>query len=257
MDDSQKFLDRFLHRTDSGFPFIVITIVDAQGSVPQDVGSKLIVTEHGLDFGTIGGGKVEAKAIEHALQMLKVDALHEFADWNLKADVGMTCGGRVQLFFERFNRRRWSIVIFGAGHVSQALARLLVTLPCKVTCVDPRQEWLAKLPEGVEAIWMEKPEEFVPQLSIDSSLLCMTRGHSSDLPVLRRIFSHVETFRFVGVIGSQTKAAVLKKELIASGIEEHRIQFHCPVGLPIGSNHPGEIAVSIGAQLLQVRQARP
>ncbi len=255
MDDNQNFLDRFLLRMNRGRPFIVVTIVDTHGSVPQDVGSKMIVTDHGFDFGTVGGGKVEAKAIEHALRMLQLDSSHEFADWNLKADVGMTCGGRIRLFFERFNQRPWTIIIFGAGHVSQALARLLDTLPCKVTCVDPRQEWLEKLPASIEVIHMEKPEDFVPQLSSDSSLLCMTRGHSSDLPILQSIFSRPEAFRFVGVIGSLAKAAVLKKELLASGIDEHRIQFHCPVGLPIGTNHPGEIAISIAAQLLQVRQA--
>ncbi len=58
----------------------------------------MIVTDQGLDFGTVGGGKVEAKAIEHALQMLQIDSSHAFADWSLKVDVGMTCGGRVRLF---------------------------------------------------------------------------------------------------------------------------------------------------------------
>ncbi len=253
MDPSREFLDRFLHRTDRGLPFVVVTIVDAQGSVPQDVGGKMIVTETGLDFGTIGGGKVEAKAIDQALQILSSGAQHDFADWNLKSDVGMTCGGRVKLFFERFNISTWSINIFGAGHVTQALVRLLFTLPCKITCIDPRDDWLAKLPAGVESIRLVHPKDYVNQMSADTFVLCMTRGHTSDFPVLQEIYSQQHPFRFVGVIGSRAKAAVLRKELLAAGIEEAKIQFQCPVGLPIGSNHPGEIAVSIAAQLLQVR----
>jgi xanthine dehydrogenase accessory factor len=253
MDPSRDFLDRFLHRSDRGWPFVVVTIVDAQGSVPHDVGGKMIVTENGLDFGTIGGGKVEAKAIDQARQMLSHGSQHVFADWNLKADVGMTCGGRVKLFFERFNSQPWSIVIFGAGHVTQALVRLLLTLACRVTCVDPREDWLAKLPTGVETICIEHPKDFVRQMSTDTFVLCMTRGHASDLPVLKEIYSLQQAFRFVGVIGSRTKAAVIRKELLALGIDEKQIQFECPIGLPMGNNHPGEIAVSIAAQLLQVR----
>jgi xanthine dehydrogenase accessory factor len=253
MDLSREFLDRFLHRTDRGLPFVVVTIVDAQGSVPQDVGGKMIVTEKGLDFGTIGGGKVEAKAIDLAMQMLSTGTQHDFADWNLKADVGMTCGGRIKLFFERFNSQSWSIVIFGAGHVTQALIRLLSSLACRVTCIDPREDWLAKLPDGIETIRLEQPKDYVIRMPTDTFVLCMTRGHSSDFPVLQEIYSQQHPFRFVGVIGSRAKAAVLRKELLAAGIEEAKIQFQCPVGLPIGSNHPGEIAVSIAAQLLQVR----
>ena len=55
------------------------------------------------------------------------------------------------------------------------------------------------------------------------------------------------------MIGSAAKAAVLRKELTAAGVDPERLTFLCPVGLPIGTNHPGEIAVSIAAQLLEVR----
>jgi len=60
-------------------------------------------------------------------------------EWNLKRDVGMTCGGSVSLLLETYNIGVWKIVIFGAGHVAQALTALLMTLRCQVTVVDPRQ----------------------------------------------------------------------------------------------------------------------
>lgn len=239
-------------------PFVAVTLVDAHGSTPSDAGSKMIVTPSGLNHGTVGGGRVEAKAIEVALGMLNSPSGGggtKFVDWNLKADVGMTCGGRVRLYFESVNVGVWPIVIFGAGHVTQALAKLLAELPCAVTCIDPRVEWLSRLPESVATRCVESPADEVAGLSDEAFVLCMTRGHRSDFPVLQRVFELGRAFPFLGVIGSQAKAAVLRRELLGVGIAEDAIAFRCPVGLPIGSNHPAEIAVSIAAQLLEVRDA--
>ncbi|MEL7089190.1 MAG: XdhC family protein, partial [Planctomycetota bacterium] len=86
-------------------------------------------------------------------------------------------------------------------------------------------------------------------------VLCMTQGHRSDFPVLEAIFTADRKFPFLGVIGSAAKAAVLRRELRAADIAAGAIDFRCPVGLSLGSNHPAEIAVSIAAQLLEVRDA--
>ncbi len=236
-------------------PFAVVTLVEATGSTPADAGAKMLVTETGLDSGTVGGGRIEAKAIDLAREMLAGGPTPRLVDWSLKADVGMTCGGRVKLLFEAAGVAAWPIVIFGAGHVTQALARLLVTLPCQVTCIDPRADWLAKLPDGVRTIETDDPPAEVERLAEKAFVLCMTRGHTSDLPVLQAIFAAERAFPYLGVIGSRAKAAVLRKELIENGVPEERIAFHCPVGLSLGSNQPSEIAVSIAAQLLQCRGA--
>jgi xanthine dehydrogenase accessory factor len=84
-------------------------------------------------------------------------------------------------------------------------------------------------------------------------LLCLTKGHASDRPVLQRALAE-RKFPFVGVIGSDAKAKVLQKELITAGLSPKRAkEFHCPVGLPFGNNDPREIALSIAAQLLTER----
>lgn len=213
----------------------------------------MIVTADGLDHGTIGGGRIEAKAIEHATKMIRDGQATELLRWNLTTDVGMTCGGRVQLFFEVSDVSSWPIAIFGAGHVAQSLAILLKTLPCHVTCIDPREDWLGRLPDGVHRIRTESPAQVVADLPPETSVVCMTRGHRSDLPVLIEVARQPHTFRFVGVIGSRSKAAALRRELRAAGISDEAFGFECPIGLPIGRNHPGEIAVSIAARLLQCR----
>ncbi|QDU90751.1 XdhC and CoxI family protein [Pirellulimonas nuda] len=247
------FIDRYAELAASGSPFVAVTVVDVIGSTPQNAGSRMIVTRAGLDQGTVGGGKIEARAIEEARAMLHSGERTRFFDWSLKADIGMTCGGRVRVYMESCNVATWRIVIFGAGHVTQALAPVLVALPCTVTCVDPRQEWLDRLPLSVRTICTDNPPTEVARLPEDASILCLTKGHASDLPVLLEIFQSGRSFPLVGVIGSAAKRAVLRKELLQAGVAEERIDFQCPVGLPIGSNHPGEIAVSIAAQLLQTR----
>ncbi len=250
---SPTHTDRYTQLAERGERFVAVTLVDAHGSTPADAGAKMIVTAAGHDHGTVGGGRVEARAIKEAQAMLGERIATRFFDWNLKADIGMTCGGRVRLFFELVDPDVWHVAIFGAGHVTQALAKLLVELPCSVTCIDPRDDWLRKLPEGVKAVRTDDPPAHVDRLPDNTFVLCMTRGHSADRPVLQRIFETGRRFAYLGVIGSDAKAATLRRELVESGIGEGVIDFRCPVGLPLGSNHPAEIAVSIAAQLLQMR----
>ena len=147
MTHPTEFIERLAELDRAGHPFVVVTLVDAVGSTPQDVGSKMLVNADGLVFGTVGGGRVEQQAIETAQQMLtqpQTSPSVVLVEWNLQRDVGMTCGGTVKLFFEGFNLHRWRIVIFGAGHVAQALTRCLLNLDCQIVCIDSRPEWLSR-----------------------------------------------------------------------------------------------------------------
>jgi xanthine dehydrogenase accessory factor len=260
MPSQHGFVERLAELSRTGVPFVCVTLVESVGSTPQDAGSKMLVTSDGLANGTVGGGRVEHKAIEHARGMLAKPAHEsppvELVEWNLKRDVGMTCGGSVKLFFETYNHADWRIVVFGAGHVAAALVECLAQLDCHVTCVDPRDEWLAKIPDRprLRKICAAEPRALVADLPADAFVVCMTMGHDTDRPVLEEIFRQGCEFPFLGVIGSRAKRAVLVKELAAAGIpEEMAEKFHCPIGLAIGTNQPGEIAVSVVAQLIQER----
>jgi len=84
-----------------GVAFVLVTLVDALGSTPQDAAAKMLVTAEGLHSGTVGGGKVEAAALRLAAEVLeKGDSKPRFVSWTLKGDVGMTCGGSVKFYFE-------------------------------------------------------------------------------------------------------------------------------------------------------------
>lgn len=260
MPTQHGFVERLAELSKSGVPFVCVTMVEALGSTPQDAGSKMLVTAEGLVTGTVGGGRVEHKAIEHAQAMLARSSAetprNELLEWNLKRDVGMTCGGTVKLFFETYNHSDWRIVVFGAGHVAHAVVECLRLLDCHVTCIDPRVEWLDKIPDRprLRKICSADPPALVGELPEDSFLVCMTMGHATDRPILEEVFRQNRRFPFVGVIGSKTKRAVLLKELIAAGIPAERAEtFQCPLGLELGTNQPGEIAISIVGQLIQQR----
>lgn len=235
--------------------FVVVTMTNARGSSPQDPGAKILVTKNGLFAGTVGGGKVEMAAIKKAQAILDSNSQlsPELVTWNLQKDIGMSCGGEVTFLFEHFMFTHWPIVIFGAGHIAQALTRLLSKLNCHVTCVDSREEWIAKL-EGVNSLYHPRPKDTVGSFNPKSFFMCMTMGHAHDIPILVEIAKHAPDCPYVGVIGSDVKGIKIKNELAELGIEKSFIQkLRVPMGLPLGKNHPYEIAVSITAELLQVR----
>ena len=243
---------------EEGTSFVCVTLVDIKGSTPRAQGGRMLVTASGLYSGTVGGGLVEAKALEFSQEFLQQNELSgqtKFVQWNLNRDIGMSCGGSVKLYFERFNTNPWKIMIFGAGHVAQALIPLLLTLDCQLTCYDTRREWLDKLPESpkLNKLCVENLEDNVEQTSEKAFVLIMTHGHRSDFYVAQK-FLEQRNQPFLGVIGSRAKAATLKKELKKEGLKQKQIEkIFCPLGFSLGGNHPQEIAVSITAQLLYER----
>lgn len=242
-----------------GIAHVLVTLTDVRGSAPQDIGAKIVVTEQGIHAGTVGGGKVEALVIQKAQEMLKNEEQYRFESWNLQKDVKMTCGGEVQFFFEAFCVGVWNICIFGAGHVAQALVPLLCQLDCQVHCVDPRKEWLDRLDakENLRLYCIENPEEAASIIPSGAFVAMMTKGHSSDVPILKQILGSGIEYPYVGMIGSKTKAYRVRKELERSGFSKEQVeQIHSPIGLPIGTNHPVEIAVSIVGEMLSVRDEK-
>jgi xanthine dehydrogenase accessory factor len=241
----------------SNVPFVSVTVVDTLGSTPQDRGSKMLVTAEGRYFGTTGGGKIEARCIEEARKLLDDDDAPKtrYFQWSLEKDIGMTCGGIVRVYFEAFNVTRWNIVIFGAGHVAQAVVDTLLKLDCRMTCIDTREEWLARMPQSQKLTKIRTSDMTaeVAKIPENSFVVLMTMGHTTDKPILIEIL-RTRKFPYLGVIGSNAKAKRLRQDIAEAGLpEEAQRAFYCPIGLEIGSDAPQEIAVSVAAQLLQER----
>lgn len=246
---------------DSGISIVVVTVAGLKGSVPGELGGKAVVTAEGLVAGTLGGGKVEAKAIAEATAMLAGGPTCAIQQWNLQRDVGMTCGGEMTFFFERIaGAPEWHLLVFGAGHVSQALVRVLAAIRCRVDVVDVRPDWLAKLPlvKNIHAHHLATFEEGVKLARENSFIISISQGHATDRPVLREVLRAFPNIPFLGVIGSAAKRAVLLRELSEDGIAKTQLdRVICPVGLALGGNDPAEIAISITAQLLEARDRAP
>lgn len=242
--------------------FVTVTLVATKGYAPQDPGAKALVTSEGLYAGTVGGGKVEAAAIQYAKDLLsQQNSAPQFVKWNLQKDIGMSCGGEVEFLFEGTYRPDWNIVVFGAGHISQALTPLLLKLNCTLTCIDTRQEWLQRLPSeshGFKKICLKEyvVSELVDLLKIfphKTYFVITTKGHVTDVPVLESISNAEIDPSYLGVIGSKVKAIRIKKDLLELGVKAGLIEnLHCPMGLDIGNtNDPFEIAISITAHLIE------
>ncbi len=141
---------------------------------------------------------------------------------------------------------------------SDALIHLLVHFDCVITCIDPREEWMAKLPKSAKLTTIQTSDmpSVVKNLPDDAFVILMSMGHATDSPVLIEIL-RTRKFPYLGVIGSDAKANVLRRDIAAAGLpEEAQHAFRCPIGIEIGTNHPYEIALSVIAQLIQTRDAR-
>ncbi|MGI9467393.1 MAG: XdhC family protein [Rubripirellula sp.] len=238
-------------------PFVTVTVIDIDNSARRVDGVKALITAEGLDWGTLGGGKIEAVAIEYAQEALKTHhgTTCKFVTWNLRTDIGMTCDGEAKLLFEIHNKGEWNLAVFGAGNVGQVLIPMLTQLHCRVTCIDPCTQWIEKIADHpkLNKLTTDDPASLVTEFPTNTFFVLISRGHAVDLPVLAEILS-TRNAPYIGVIGSHQKAKVLKRELTAAGISTQKQQsFVCPIGLPIGNHTAAEISISIIAQLIQRR----
>jgi len=246
--------------------FCIATIVDVHGSIPQIAGAHAIFTRDGLVHGTVGGGTLEVTCQKKALELLANGAgasgrepSTHFQRYNLQRDLGMTCGGELALYYEVHRPElAWNIVIFGAGHVAQTLCRFLVELDCAIVCVDTRADWLEKLPRSdrLQACLVGDYCDGVDRITEGADVVLMTTGHSSDVPILKAIEAKKIPTALLGVIGSDAKSSIVRRQLAQDGLPREFIdRIVCPLGDKLGNNTPGEIAVGITSQLLRLRNA--
>lgn len=232
---------------------VLITVLSQRGSVPRDRGSKMVVSASET-FLTIGGGHLEYQCIALAREMLQQRSqqprTEEFA---LAARLGQCCGGHATLLFEPLMQQQPEIQVYGAGHVGQALVNLLATLPCNITWIDSRAAQFQAVPPGVTVRQVEDPIDCVKEAASDSYFIVMTHDHPLDLALSEAILRRGD-FRYVGVIGSTTKAQRFRYRLEGKGIAaESLARLRCPLGLPdVKGKLPAEIAVAVAGEIISV-----
>jgi xanthine dehydrogenase accessory factor len=237
---------------------IEILIVETRGSAPREAGTRMWVGA-GEVRGTIGGGNLEYTALKIAREMLLSSETHKQRKFALGDSLGQCCGGSVTLLFtkkpqpELKDEPGFHVVLFGAGHVGKEVARILERLPCRLTWVDPRPEMFPSA-TSAKVVIEEEPAWMVDEAPPGAYYLVMTHSHALDLELVERILRRTDT-AFVGLIGSQTKAAKFRLRLQQKNLATEKLV--CPIGLVKAGKHPAEVAVSAVAQLLERRGQVP
>ncbi len=236
---------------------VLVTVAETYSGSPGKEGFKLLVTSDGTVTGTVGGGAVEHQAIEEAKKLLTIRK-NRILPITLK-DEGMECGGKMTLFFEYIEGKR-NFILFGGGHIGRALKPVLESAGFRVTVFDSRPEaedYFIKVKDsgntGGRIIIGDYNKLSTIKDEIEKADFCFiaTHGHNYDFTVLSQLLNLKKTFKYVGMIGSKTKAAVLFKKLEKEG---HSIPdyLYSPAGIKIGGDTAGEIAISISAEVVAV-----
>ena len=255
--DALSWIEKLAELRAAGKPCAVVVVTAAKGSTPREAGARMIVTGDAVVWGTVGGGRLEHLAREHAAELLARDgAVSEAVEYPLAEKTGQCCGGAATLFFETYRWHRRRIAIFGAGHVGQALARLAPWMKADVLLIDGRrEEELVPAPPTdapFELRCLDAPEGEIDTLPDDSLVLVMTHDHALDFTILERALER-KNFAFLGLIGSERKWSGFRKRLRARGVSEEKItSITCPIGLSRASKDPAGIALSTAAQLVDV-----
>lgn len=156
---------------------------------------------------------------------------------------------------ELFGEARTPLALFGAGHVGRALMLALAPLPFATRWIDPRADAFPKhLAGNVEAVHAADPVAQLEDLAGGTLVIAMTHSHALDLAVAARALPDPR-FPFVGVIGSLTKRARFRGQLLKAGLPLDIVErLVCPVGVTgLDDKHPAVIAASVVVQLLQER----
>lgn len=243
------------HASRSGLKSALCTVVSVKGSAPRSVGAKMIVYEDGSVKGTIGGGNLEKKVIENALQQIS-SASPQLFRHDLLHQLGMCCGGTVEIFIEPVQMIS-KLYIFGAGHTGKALAKLAVDLDFETYIIDDRDEYIAGIDfKGVYKMNLHYSQA-LPVLPFNENtyVVIMTYDHSYDRDILGYCIKKATAY--LGMIGSKRKVELTKKMFAAAKVAtvEELSRVDMPVGLDICAETPAEIAVSIMAGIIKVRNS--
>jgi xanthine dehydrogenase accessory factor len=228
------------------------TVVSKKGSTPARVGFKMIVLSNGDIIGTVGGGSIEYNVRNMAIDVMK-SGKPILASFDLN-DENSICGGKMEVFIEPIVQSE-KLFIFGAGHVGQVLCKMASMVGFSVIIIDEREEYANKsiVPEVDQIIVSDFTNSF-QHLEIDDSsfVVIMTRNHAFDETVLE--LACQTKAKYIGMIGSKKKVRETFDNLRKKGISEEKLSsIHSPIGLDIGSETPAEIAVSILAEMIQIR----
>lgn len=257
IEDSRVILSELVKIQEEGKQAALATIVKANGSVPRHAGSKMLIYPDGRTKGSVGGGEMEARVIQEALEALS-DGVPKMISYSLvdpdRGDPGV-CGGTAEVFVEPYIPPA-TVLIVGCGHVGRAVANLADWLGYIVAVTDDREEMVTPdLIPGADYYLPGDIRDVLEEIKVNqlTYVVVVTRNATIDRQILPQFLETPSPY--IGVIGSRKRWEETKKLLRVDGLTEDEIRrFHSPIGLDLQAETPEEIAISIMAEVIMVQR---
>jgi len=240
---------KIIELKEQGTKSVLCTIVSTKGSSPLKAGAKMIVSEDGKYYGTVGGGSVERKTIEKA-ELILQSSVPSLIKIDLINDDGNSCGGTVDIFIEPISTNQ-KLYVFGAGHIGKALYNISKTLGFDITFIDNRENIFDGWPTCVSIKVISDFKKYLEQIEFDDTIFIaiITYDHNIDWEIIS--YCANKPWRYLGMMGSRRKIKTMANNLRNKGISDDIIdKINMPIGLDIDAETAEEIAISISAKLV-------
>lgn len=239
---AQHLLDEISQFVDSERPICVVTVISDKGVATKTVIRKFTESSpNGVTSAAWNKVLQTAERVMASGQETSLERIPAEGSGNLTVSVEVI-------------RPKARIVIFGAGHVGQALALLASQTGYEVQIADDRQEFLSRqrLPDPQISV-ISGPYDQTPgqaRISSNTAVVIVTRGHQHDEVCLREVLK--SPAKYIGMIGSRRRVIGVFHRLEAGGVSPAELErVHAPIGLDIGARSPQEIGVAILAEIIQ------
>ena len=239
----------------SGKNAALCVVVETKGSTPRKAGSKMIVFGDKKTYGTIGGGSIEFNVIEKTIDVIRNNTPKKYI-FNLENDLDMTCGGYVEVYIEPVFPLP-KLFIFGAGHVGKAVAEFASKTGFEITLFDERKDIFTQISSQnstfVEGDYFEEIEK--ANFDNNTFIVVTTPKHAYDEEITAICVK--KPHAYLGMIGSKRKVATAKKVFLEErGLKQDEIDsIDMPIGIKFAAQTPEEIAISIVAKLIDVKNS--
>lgn len=235
------------------YAFATVVASTPKGT-PRKAGAKMIVLSDGSLFGSIGGGRNEKAAKEECLKSIKNDRSCLVTYDYFGKEGQSICGGQMTVFIEPFISQK-HFIICGAGHIALPLSVMGKILNFKVTIIDNRKEYANKkrFPH-VDKIILGTHAQILKKIQIgeDTYIMIVTQGNEFDFECLQTVIK--ADAGYIGVISSKPKRIKFFSRLRKMGVEEKWLKrIHIPAGIDVGAQTPEEIAISISAEIIALK----
>jgi xanthine dehydrogenase accessory factor len=267
------FFAEAARRTAAREPFALCTVAGTHRSSPREAGAKMLVAPDGSIAGTVGGGPLEAVVIHEAVRLLREGGQPGLRRFSLSTEgdsadplplqgppaeeqLGMKCGGECTVLIDLV-RPAARLVLYGGGHVGERVAAVAAEAGMPVAVVDDRPAFASRerFPKADPVLCCELEKEPLGGLAPgpEDFVVILTRCHALDEAVLEAALG--TPARYVGLIGSRRKVALIERSIARRTGQDPRQdpRLHAPIGLRLGDKTPGEIAISILAEVLLLK----